>query len=236
MVNIDAWSRYFVELLSRFCLPTHNIVPHTSLHDQSCHQTMKKYKDFEGMVKTHRYKMVKKHEKIQSVEIFPWSHGNSQVQHDSVIVHCIPVCFHFECSPKLKVFGERPTNLVTLGCWFFSVGSARSFTHLSIDSRHDQWFSQFFIVNVEGIAFMRRTCSRAVLRFNRIKSGNRSHRFVMSSFSRHEWMFCTELSGLKLWRSSQPGDRGLWWCLAQILGVWDAGGTTLSLGFSGSEV
>ena len=32
------------------CLSTHNIVPHTSLHDQSCHKTMKKYEDFEGMV------------------------------------------------------------------------------------------------------------------------------------------------------------------------------------------
>ena len=32
------------------CLPTHNIVPHTSLHDQPCHKTMKKYEDFEGMV------------------------------------------------------------------------------------------------------------------------------------------------------------------------------------------
>ena len=32
------------------CSPTHNIVPHTSLHDQPCHKTMKKYKDFEGMV------------------------------------------------------------------------------------------------------------------------------------------------------------------------------------------
>ena len=32
------------------CLPTHNIAPHTSLCDQPCHKTMKKYKDFEGMV------------------------------------------------------------------------------------------------------------------------------------------------------------------------------------------
>ena len=29
------------------CLPNHNIVPHTSLHDQPCHKTMKKYEDFE---------------------------------------------------------------------------------------------------------------------------------------------------------------------------------------------
>ena len=32
------------------CLPTNNIVPHISLHDQPCHETMKKYEDFEGMV------------------------------------------------------------------------------------------------------------------------------------------------------------------------------------------
>ena len=30
--------------------PTHNIVPHTSLHDQPYHKTMKKYEDFEVMV------------------------------------------------------------------------------------------------------------------------------------------------------------------------------------------
>ena len=30
--------------------PTHNIVPHTSLHDQPCHKTMKKYEYVEGMV------------------------------------------------------------------------------------------------------------------------------------------------------------------------------------------
>ena len=32
------------------CLPIHNIVPHTSFHDQPCHKTMKKHEDFEGMV------------------------------------------------------------------------------------------------------------------------------------------------------------------------------------------
>ena len=32
------------------CLSTRNIVPHTSLHDQSYHTTMKKFEDFEGMV------------------------------------------------------------------------------------------------------------------------------------------------------------------------------------------
>ena len=33
-----------------FCSPVRNIFPHTSLHDQSCHKTMKKYEDFEWMV------------------------------------------------------------------------------------------------------------------------------------------------------------------------------------------
>ena len=32
------------------CLPTHKIVPHISWHDPPCHETMKKYEDFEGMV------------------------------------------------------------------------------------------------------------------------------------------------------------------------------------------
>ena len=32
------------------CFPTHNIVPHTSLHDQPCLMTMKKDEDVEGMV------------------------------------------------------------------------------------------------------------------------------------------------------------------------------------------
>ena len=32
------------------CSPTRNIVPRTSLHDQPCHKTMKKYEDFEVMV------------------------------------------------------------------------------------------------------------------------------------------------------------------------------------------
>ena len=32
------------------CSPTRNIVPHTSLHDQPCHKTMKKYEYFEEMV------------------------------------------------------------------------------------------------------------------------------------------------------------------------------------------
>ena len=32
------------------CLPTHNIVPHISLHDPPYHKTMKKYEDFEELV------------------------------------------------------------------------------------------------------------------------------------------------------------------------------------------
>ena len=49
MVVIDAWSRYFVELLRRLCQLTHHIAPHISLHDLPYHETMKKYEDFEGM-------------------------------------------------------------------------------------------------------------------------------------------------------------------------------------------
>ena len=56
------------------------------------------------------------------------------------------------------------------------------------DSRHDQqwifhYFTKYFIFNVERIAFMRRTYSRAVLRFSRMKSSNRSPRSVMSLFN-----------------------------------------------------
>ena len=50
-------------------LPTHNIIPHTSLHDQPCHKTMKKYEDFEGMVIS---------------LLLSW--GNSRFEHGSVIV------------------------------------------------------------------------------------------------------------------------------------------------------
>ena len=32
------------------CLPTHDIVPHVSLHDPPCHRTMNKFEDVEGMV------------------------------------------------------------------------------------------------------------------------------------------------------------------------------------------
>ena len=50
VVVIDAWSGNFIKLLCRLVRQTHNIVPHISLHDPPCHNTMKKYEDFEGMV------------------------------------------------------------------------------------------------------------------------------------------------------------------------------------------
>ena len=47
MVVTDAWSRYFVELLSRpVCQLTINIVPHISWHDLPYHKIMKKYEEF----------------------------------------------------------------------------------------------------------------------------------------------------------------------------------------------
>ena len=49
MEIINAWSRYFVELLSRLVCQLKNIVPHTSLHDQTYHKNMEK-EYFEGMV------------------------------------------------------------------------------------------------------------------------------------------------------------------------------------------
>ena len=49
MMIIDAWSRCFVELLSRLDWLTHNIAPHISLHDPPYHKTMKKNEDFEGV-------------------------------------------------------------------------------------------------------------------------------------------------------------------------------------------
>ena len=50
VVVIDAWSRYFVELLSRLVCQLTISFQHISLHDQPCHKTMMKYEDFEGMV------------------------------------------------------------------------------------------------------------------------------------------------------------------------------------------
>ena len=62
------------------CLPTHNIVPHTSLHDPPCHTTMKKYEYFERMV------------------IFLIPRGNSRFKHGSVIVHNIFAYFALSLS------------------------------------------------------------------------------------------------------------------------------------------
>ena len=49
VVVIDAWSRYFVELLSRLVCPTHNIAPHISSHDLPYHKTIKKYENSQSM-------------------------------------------------------------------------------------------------------------------------------------------------------------------------------------------
>ena len=40
----------FCRVVESSCLPTHNVVPHTSLHEQPYHKTMKKYESFERMV------------------------------------------------------------------------------------------------------------------------------------------------------------------------------------------
>ena len=51
MMVINVWSRYFLELLSRpVCQIAISFHTHTSLHDQPCHKTMKKYEDLERMV------------------------------------------------------------------------------------------------------------------------------------------------------------------------------------------
>ena len=74
------------------CLPTHNIVPHTSLHDQPCHKTMKKYKYFERMV----------------ISLSP---RNSRFKHGSVIVHNIFAYFALSLSAsQIYMIKER--------CWF----------------------------------------------------------------------------------------------------------------------
>ena len=78
------------------CLPTHNIVPLISLHDQPCHKTMKKYEDFEERV------------------IFYSTRGNSRFEHGSVIVHSIFACLALSLSAaQEKVILER--------CWFSQI-------------------------------------------------------------------------------------------------------------------
>ena len=50
MVVIDAWSRYFVELVvESSCLLTHNIAPHISAHDLPKNKTMEKYENSQSM-------------------------------------------------------------------------------------------------------------------------------------------------------------------------------------------
>ena len=67
-------------VVESFCSPTHNIVPHISLHDPPCHKTTKKYEDFEGMV----------------ISLLP--RGNSRFKHGSVIVHNIFTYFTLSLS------------------------------------------------------------------------------------------------------------------------------------------
>ena len=77
------------------CLPTHNVVPHISLHDKPCHKTMMKYEDFEG------------------TEGF-LSRCNSQFEHDSVNVHNIFHDFTMSLSAaQVYMIKER--------CWFSQI-------------------------------------------------------------------------------------------------------------------
>ena len=74
-------------------------------------------------------------------------------------------CFTTECgSPGIQKSMSASLNIINswLSSW-----SAMDFFHS---------FTKLVIFNVERIAFMRRTCSRAVFRLNRIKSSNKSLR------------------------------------------------------------
>ena len=78
------------------CWLTHNIVPHISLHDQSCHKTMKKCEDFERMV----------------ISLF--TRWISRFEHGSVIVHSIFACFASSLSAdQVYMIQER--------CWFTQI-------------------------------------------------------------------------------------------------------------------
>ena len=93
LVVIDAWSRYFVELLSRLvCQLTISL--HTFLHDPPYHKTMKKYEDFEEM------------------EAFLVSCGNLRTQ--SWFCNCPQyLClfrFVFDCSPRI----HHPRKMLVL--------------------------------------------------------------------------------------------------------------------------
>ena len=85
------------------CSPTPNIVPHTSLHDQPCHKTMRKYEDFEGMV------------------IYPLTRRNSRFEHGSVIVHNIFAYFALSLSTA-QVHKSTSLSNFHIGsrfCFFF---------------------------------------------------------------------------------------------------------------------
>ena len=78
------------------CLPAHNIVPHTSLHDQPCHKTMKKYEYVEEKV----------------ISLIP--RRNPRFEHGSVIVHNIFAYFAFSLSAsQVYIIQER--------CWFSQI-------------------------------------------------------------------------------------------------------------------
>ena len=88
VVVIDAWSRYFVELLSRF-VRTHIIVPHISWHDLPCHITRRNTKIFRVW------------------KLFCSPRWNSRLKHGSVIVHNICTYFIvFECIPSIHDQGK----------------------------------------------------------------------------------------------------------------------------------
>ena len=81
---------------------------------------------------------------------------------------------------------------------------------------HHHSFTKFFIVNVERIAFMRRTYSRYVFRIRRIKKSNWSHRSFMSLFnietlSVFKWTcldyICLNKSSRSCWRTEFSATR-----------------------------
>ena len=78
------------------CLPTHNIVPHTSLHDQPCHKTTKNMKI------------------LREWKLFCSLRGNSRFEHGSVIVHNIFAYFTLSLSAaQVHMIKER--------CWFSQI-------------------------------------------------------------------------------------------------------------------
>ena len=78
------------------CLPTHNIVPHISWHDQPCNKTMKKYEYVEGM----------------TISVIPCR--NPRFGHGSIIVHNIFAYFALSLSAaQVSMIQER--------CWFSQI-------------------------------------------------------------------------------------------------------------------